>query len=138
MKKLDNEFFQFNINGINTSLILANKIPATGKDLPLLAIHPDKEYLTDLDNITYIKTMMVIPWIPEEIENWITLRKAKLYQVEETFESFDEQYYNNMDQVIKNALYEMDNILSVTRDSVKEILFILISSGYDCDPNKIR
>ena len=138
LKKLDNEFFKCNINGINTRLILANKIPSSGKDLPLLAIHPDKEYLTDLDNITNIDTMMVIPWVPHEIEDWITQRKAKLYQLEETFESFDEEYYNNMDQVIKNALYGMDNNLSTTRDSVKEIFFILISSGYDLDPNKIR
>jgi hypothetical protein len=64
-------------NGIWCRLITPDKIPQDLDSKPLLAIHPDRKYLWQLENIKRVLEMFVIPWDQESITDWIRHYKAE-------------------------------------------------------------
>ena len=54
-------------------------IPNYGKNRPLLAVHPNKKYLDELDCIHNVPKMMVIPWIGAEVNEWAKQNNAISY-----------------------------------------------------------
>ena len=59
--------------------LLTNKISGVGNhhNGPALVIYPKTELLDKIDTYTHITDVLVIPWLTDEIRNWIQLHNAQ-------------------------------------------------------------
>jgi hypothetical protein len=64
------------INNFVFHRILKDSVPSDGNYLPLLAIHPTKDYLDILDNVVNIPLMIVVPFLVDDIRDWINNHRA--------------------------------------------------------------
>lgn len=57
--------------GTRIFLVTQKKRVNDGNDLPLIAFHPSRKFLDELDSIPNVSAMLVVPWILEEVQPWI-------------------------------------------------------------------
>jgi hypothetical protein len=136
LQTLENPTFKSNINQIDTYLITDDRIPPDGKNMPLLVVHPREDYLRDLDKISNIPEMMVIPWASEEVEDWINNSKAVLYGSEDNDEEID---YEKIDPRVLLALEQMTKDFNgITNHIAESTARKLLDMSLDFNPSIIR
>jgi hypothetical protein len=129
------------INDRKLELITESNIPFNGKNRPLLVIHPMKKFLDKLYNVENIPKMLVIPWIMEEIQEWVQYSNAS-----KLGESKIKKPQFNFSEVVYLALEHMSESLNTdyslakpnNKDAAVNILKILYENGEHFSPEEIK
>jgi len=101
------------IYSVELELITELKIPYSGRNKSLLAVHPTKKFLDKLYTIKDIPKMMVVPWRIDEIDEWIIYSNAIKYG-----NNNPSQQELKISQTVRNALQEMTQIMNLANGMV--------------------
>lgn len=106
-------------------------IPKDGKDRPLAAIEPSKDFLEELDTIPNISKMLVIPFIVDEADDWASRNNAK------HFGRFYDDDGKELDNVTKTALRYLTNVIrsSHQRYPINSLQHAIISTLHVLEQN---
>jgi hypothetical protein len=135
LKELDTPSRVCAINGLTTHLLLNNQLVSDGMNMPLLAVHPAVDYLVALDQIPSVPEMLVIPWNPVEINEWIRVNDAIfLHDAEGLLKEIPK-----IDPIIMTQLEMIaKRPHALVRESAERAVKKILSSGLDFDPYVIR
>ena len=129
------------INGVSIEIVTKKTIPKNGKNRPLVAIEPNKDFLEELDTIPNISKMLVVPFIVDEADDWVSRNNAK------HFGRLYDDDGKELNNVTKTALRYLTNVIRSSRQrypvnslqhAITSTLHLLEQNGYDIDPAAIR
>lgn len=107
---------------------------------PILALHPDRATLDKIDAILQPPELLVVPWIPGEIGDWIATWGAT------DLESGKSHAQSGLSPVIEEALRTLTNRVNIStgilhpsdRSAAIDLFKRLRAARFELEPEKIR
>ena len=90
------------------TLVTRRKKIFDGGGKPMLVIYPNREYLDELDSISNISSLMVVPWIMDDVSEWVKIRGAIDIRL-----NYMHQPSSNLNPVVAEALKDITSLVNV-------------------------
>ncbi len=130
-------------SGVEIQLVTASKTLYDGQNSPIVTFYPDEKLLDQLDSISNLSAMLVVPWRMEDIELWIKTRNATELDARERQEKPPPLVRS---KVVERALKSLTMMVNVStglihpldRDRAIQTFEILRDAGEPFTPEEVK
>lgn len=130
------------VDGIEIYLVTQRKMIDNGEGAPLVVFYPTTKFLDQIDSISNVPAMLVVPWLMKAIEPWIKTWSATELGTQESRE--EPELIKN--KVVVEALKSLTALVNVStgithpsdREAAIQLFTILRDAGEFFNPENVK